>query len=134
MSDDSITTVLVITAGDGTGLNFTRSLRRAGGYRVIGMDTTLDDLIVSEADDRLLVDEESEELFVDTVNRVCVSRGVDLVYAADTNRPLELLSRNRKRISAPTFLPDREDHLLAEDKWATFSGLSTLDFPCQQLC
>ena len=142
-------TVLVVSSGDGTGLNFVRSLRRAGGYRVIGVDTSLDDYVSSEADERCLIDARdlsgggsgtergsgaypdaaAEDRFIDLINKVSARCGADLVYAADTNDLLDVVSRHREALETPTLLPDLEDHLRTEDKWHSYECLAAAGLP-----
>lgn len=124
-SDAAAVTILVLSSGDGTGINFVRCLRRAGGYRTIGVDTFFDDHITSEADERLLVSADGDRL-IEIINEIAHRYGVDLIYAADTNAVLELVSRERDRLAAPTFLPDYDDHVLVEDKWRTYQNLAAL--------
>ncbi|MET7808446.1 hypothetical protein [Micromonospora chersina] len=113
--------MLVISSGDGTGINFVRSLRRAGAYRTIGVDIDFDNHLTSEADVRYFVP--VIEKLIDTVNKVSTTESVELVYAADTDEALDVVSRQRERLSTPTFLPDLNDHLLVEDKWRTHQRL-----------
>lgn len=122
-------TVLVLTSGDGTGVNFTRCLRRAGGYRTVGLDTSLDDHLVSEANERVLLPALGEAELIEAINELSARYGVDLVYAADTNDVLDAVSRNRGRLIAPVFLPDLADHLRAEDKWQTYERLRDAGLP-----
>ncbi|GAA2698237.1 hypothetical protein GCM10010310_63530 [Streptomyces violaceolatus] len=122
-------TVLVVTSGDGTGLNFVRSLKRAGGYRLVGLDTSIEDYVSSEADERFFVAAGPEDQFLDRVNTISARCGADLVYAADTNEWLELLSRRRESVNNPMFLPDHDDHVRAEDKWHTYQCLSDAGLP-----
>lgn len=128
-TSESHCTVLVLTSGDGTGLNFTRSLRRAGGYRIIGLDTSLDDHVASEGDERVLAEEQDHGRLLQIINDVATASEADLIYAADTNDLLWLVSRERDHLAAPVFLPDLDDHMLAEDKWRTYEHLSSAGLP-----
>jgi len=125
-------TVLVLTSGDGTGVSFVRCLRRAGGYRTIGVDTTLDDYLASEADERVLLPSVDDDRLIDAVNHLSAKHDVDLVYAADTNDVLNVISRNREHLIRPSFLPDLADHLRAEDKWQTYVRLRDAGLPVPQ--
>ncbi|MGC0313450.1 hypothetical protein [Kitasatospora acidiphila] len=122
-------TVLVVASGDGTGLNFIRSLALAGGYRVIGLDTSVEDFHASEAERRHFLSWREEGELVERVNSIVAHEGVDLVYAADTGRELLALARARARLAAPTLLPDPGDHLRMEDKWATWQALHDAGLP-----
>lgn len=122
-------TVLVLSSGDGTGVNFVRSLKRAGGYRIVGIDSTFDDYVNSEADDRILVQPATEARLLEIINQTADRYEADLVYAADTDSLLALLSRERGSMRARTFLPDYSDHMRAEDKWLTYQSLASIGLP-----
>jgi glutathione synthase/RimK-type ligase-like ATP-grasp enzyme len=124
-----IVTLLVLTSGDGTGLNFTRSLRRAGGYRIIGVDRSVEDFIVSEADERILVGPAEDKRLIQIIAEIASRYEADLLYAADTDSLLMLVSRRRAELGVPTMLPDYDDHLRAEDKWSTYVRLAQGGFP-----
>lgn len=129
MSQASNITVLVLTSGDGTGLNFTRSLRRAGGYRIVGIDTSFEDYVVSEADERILVSPADEDRLVKIISDTASAHRADLLYAADTDSLLMLVSRRRAEFDVPTLLPDYDDHLRAENKWHTYLRLARVGLP-----
>ena len=117
-------TVLVVNSGDGTGLNFTRCLAEAGGWRTVGVDPTLDDYHGSKADERHLVRWTDASELIDAINRICVREEVDLVYGADTSAELLVISKYRDQIAAVTMLPALDDHLRMEDKWLTWEALT----------
>ena len=116
-------TILVLNPGDGTGLNFTRSLACAGRWKTVGLSSTEDDFHGSETDVRIFTPWNRPDELLATVNEVVADHRVDLVYAADTGPELLTLSDLRQRVSAPMFLPDVEDHQRMEDKWATLLSL-----------
>jgi carbamoyl-phosphate synthase large subunit len=122
-------TILILNSGDGTGLNFTRSLHDAGGWRTIGIDSTLDDLHCSETQTRHLVQWDQPQELIEIVNRICVEESVDLVYAADTGPELLAISAHRDQLTARTLLPPLADHLRMEDKWATWEALDAASCP-----
>ncbi|MER5319538.1 hypothetical protein [Streptosporangium roseum] len=129
MSRSSEKTILVINSGDGTGLNFTRSLELAGGYRTVGIDTTVEDFHTSEAHSKhFLVWEDPAEL-VEAVNTIADKEGADLIYAADTSPQLMAICERREDLIRPTLLPDKSDHWLMEDKWATWVALEGAGLP-----
>jgi len=117
-------TVLIVNSGDGTGLNFTRCLKDAGGWRTIGVDPTLEDYHGSEADVRHLVPWTDSGDLIEAINRICAEQTVDLVYGADTSAELLVISEHRDQLEAVTLLPRLDDHLRMEDKWLTWRALS----------
>jgi hypothetical protein len=118
-----VTTVVVVSSGDGAGISFVRSLRQAGGYRVIGVDTNLEDHLTSEADVRALIAPPLAGGFAQRVNEIAVAHSADLVYAADTGPELDAIFHGREHIGAATFLPDPAA-ADCEDKWATYEKLN----------
>lgn len=122
-------TVLILNPGDGTGLNFARCLRDAGGWRTVGLHTNPREIHAGETDVRLLSEWRSPAGLLDAVNAACRANHVDLVYAADTGRELDAISALRNRLTVPTLLPDAEDHLRMEDKWATWEALDAEGCP-----
>lgn len=122
-------TVLVVCSGDGTGLNFTRSLALTGGYRTVGVDTAVHDHHCSEADVRYLVRWSSDAELVERVNKIAKDEHAELVHAADTSPELLALARHRDGLAVPTLLPDPDDHQRMEDKWETWRALHAAGIP-----
>ncbi|MGH8261618.1 MAG: hypothetical protein ACREUG_18220 [Steroidobacteraceae bacterium] len=115
--------ILLLNPGDGTGLNFTRSLAETGSWRTVGLSSDADDYHGAETDIRHLVTWDSPDELIDIVNGLIAEHRIDLVYAADTGPELLALSMARDRVSAPMLLPDLADHLRMEDKWSTLVAL-----------
>jgi len=122
-------TIVIINAGDSPGLNFIRSLKRAGGWRVVGIDIDLQEYHGSEADVRYLFDWSDEDRLVEYVNEIIERHAAEFLYVADTDRELPVVSRRRDEFRAPLFLPDHTDHMLMEDKWRTWGALDAADLP-----
>jgi hypothetical protein len=122
-------TIVVLTSGDGAGLNFTRSLRHAGGYKIVGIDVSFDDYIASEADERILLGASDEQRVLEIISDSAAEHAADLVYAADTDNLLMLISRKRQELGVPMLLPDYDDHMRAEDKWQTYLRLAAAGLP-----
>ncbi|MGW4420934.1 hypothetical protein [Streptosporangium sp. NPDC004631] len=129
MSRSSEKSILVINSGDGTGLNFTRSLESAGGYRVVGLDTSVEDFHTSEASRKHLISWQDPSGLVDTINEIAEAEDVDLIYAADTGPQLLAISESREDLVRPTLLPDKPDHRRMEDKWETWLALKGAGVP-----
>lgn len=122
-------TILILNSGDGTGLNFTRCLRKVGGWTVIGMDSTLADYHGSEADIRLLFDWQEETDLIEHLQQLLQQHRPDLLYVADTGRELLAVSAHRDKLPVPMYLPAVEDHLRMEDKWLTWLALRDAGLP-----
>ncbi|WP_349367917.1 hypothetical protein [Salinarimonas sp.] len=110
--------VLVLSAGDPAGINFCKSLRlEPDAFRILGADTDPYRLHLAVADERHLLPSAAEPGYLDALVRLVRRLAPDLVYAADTNRELEIVSEHRDALDAPVFLPRVEAVRVYEDKW-----------------
>lgn len=122
--------VLVLSATDGTGgIDFCKSLRLCGEkYHIIASDTNHIRLhhALPYADEHFLlpdIESEGEEKYWADLLKLVDEVKPDFVYAADTNKELEIFSARRKEINVPYFLPPKEAVEIYEDKWRTWQYL-----------
>lgn len=122
--------ILVLSAGDCTGINFTKSLSLLGNkYYIIATDTNVYRLQHVYGDEKYLlpenVSEESE--YVEALVKIIKRSKPDFIYAADTNFELYMLSKYRGVISeyCKFFLPSPESSNIYENKWLTYQCLKT---------
>lgn len=116
-------TLLMLNSGDGTGLNFTRCLSLAGGWRVVGVDSTLAEYHGSEADARHLIEWEDPNVLIESLRDLIDNLKPDLLYCADTSRELLVVSERRAELDVRMLLPSFKDHMRMEDKWTTWMAL-----------
>ncbi|MNB74453.1 carbamoyl phosphate synthase-like protein [compost metagenome] len=122
-------TVLVVNAGDVTGINFCRSLQETKDFHIIGVESGREDYFMIAADQKYLVPAWDDPSYISVLNRIIERHDVDLLYAADTGNELLTIAKNRHRIKCRTFLPAQEDIEVTEDKWATYNRLKASGVP-----
>ncbi len=115
--------VLVLSAGDGTGINFCRSLKlMEDDYHLIASDTSIYRLLHVSADERhLLPSLEDADAYWSALTRLVQLTSPDFVHAADTNGELSLLSERRDELAVPHFLPPQTAINDYEDKWRCYN-------------
>lgn len=113
--------VLVLSAGDGAGINFCNSLKLEGDrYHVIGTDTNMFRLEYATADERYLLPDPESDTYWESLTRLVQKTSPDFIYAADTNKELELLSARRAQLPGTIFLPPKAAVEVYENKWDTY--------------
>lgn len=116
--------IAVIDSGDNTGVNFCRSLRLSElDLHLIGIEPDRHSAVLSEADEARVLAQSAGSGFVEELASLDTKYNFDLIYAADTGPRLDALSEARDQFPNRVFLPDFEDHLVAEDKWETYLRL-----------
>ena len=113
--------ILVLSAGDGAGINFCNSLKLCEGkYHIIGSDTNIYRLHYATADEKFLLPSVDKGEYWSTLILLIDKTKPDFIYAADTNKELELLSERREEIFVPFFLPPKEAVNIYENKWQSY--------------
>lgn len=128
------TRVLILSATDGTaGVDFCKSLRLCGKkYHIVASDTNSIRLhhALPYADEHFLlpdINEKGDAEYWSVLLKLIKHTKPDFIYAADTNKELELFSARRDEIDVPYFLPPREAVEIYEDKWLTWQFLQQAD-------
>lgn len=109
--------ILVLGAGGPAGVNFIRSLREAGGYRIHAWDSNPYHLGWPDADVRYLCPSDPDELLV-RLRGYCDVHAIDLVHA-QPDALVALLGANRRGVAAKTFLPEQAAIEICQDKLAS---------------
>ncbi len=114
--------ILVLSAGDSSGVNFCRSVGQSKkGYFVVGCDSSAYRLQFPDVDKRVQSpDPKQEDEYLRFVGDLVEREKIALIYAADTNQELHLLSEHRGRFDGKVFLPAVEAVRFYEDKWRTY--------------
>lgn len=121
MKYDTSWKILVLSAGDNTGINYCRSLRLAGGkYSIIATDTSIYRLHHASGDLRYLLPPADDPDYFAALRRIIDKEQPDLLYASDTNAELELVTRRRDDLGCRTFWPPQSAMEVYEDKWRTY--------------
>jgi hypothetical protein len=121
--------VLVLSAGDNTGVNFCRALALLPErYYVIATDTNLYRLHNATGNTRYLLPPPSPD-YMGALQRLIDRERPDLLYASDTNPELEIVTSGRDYLGCRTFWPSQEALNIYEDKWATYEKCRDAGLP-----
>jgi carbamoyl-phosphate synthase large subunit len=108
--------VLVTGAGGPAGVNFVRSLREAETpYYIVGTDIDRYHLEWPEVDAAYEAPRSSDPGYVDFLNGVIEREQVELVHPQPDGE-VRVISENRDRLTARTFLPAKESIRVCQDK------------------
>ncbi len=110
--------VLVTGAGGPAAHNFIQSLRLSGEkYYIVGTDINKYHIELSPCDKRYLVPRCDAPSYIDVLNRIIETEKIDLVHP-QPDVEVAVISENREKLSAKTFLPKKETVRLCQDKMA----------------
>lgn len=113
--------VLVLSAGDNTGIGYCRSLKLAGDkYQIVATDTNPYRLHHSVGDVRYLLPEAASHDYFPSLLRLVQAERPDFLYASDTNPELEIVTSRRTELGCTTFWPPQDAMAIYEDKWLTY--------------
>ena len=113
--------ILVLSSGDGTGINFCNSLKLIDKkYYIIGTDTNIYRIHYATADEYYLLPDPNSNEYWPTLLKLIRKTKPDFIYASDTNKELMLLSNRREEISTSLFLPTKSAVSIYEDKWQSY--------------
>jgi hypothetical protein len=113
--------ILVLSAGDNTGIGFCRSLKMVQGkYEIVSTDTNPYRLHWSIGDKRYLLPDPQGDDYLETLHRVLKKEQPDLLYASDTNIELNVVMSRRNELDCRTFWPPSEAIEIYENKWLTY--------------
>ena len=120
--------VIVTSAGGAPGLNFTRSLRKAGGYHLIGVDANKYSLCRAEVDEKHLVPLASEESYIPILQQIITETKPDFLHVQHSLE-VPVISKHRHELDVKTLLPRHTSVMVCDDKWESYehwsvSGLS----------
>jgi carbamoyl-phosphate synthase large subunit len=106
-------------AGGAAANGFSRCLRKAGGYYLVGTNSNPHDIELAETDETHLVPHSSEDGYRPEILRLVDELDIDLVHAQPDPEVYEL-SCMRDRV--PVFLPDHLVVRRCQDKWLTYAA------------
>lgn len=115
--------VLILGAGGAASNGFARALRLAGGYHLIGTNSSETDLLLSECDDNHLIAPVSDyDDWRKSLYKVVQQTQPDFVHAQNDGE-VEALGRFRTTmhmLGAKTYLPSQAVIELCRDKWVSY--------------
>jgi hypothetical protein len=107
---------MVLGAGGAAANGFCRSLRAAGGYHLIGLNTNPDDLHLAEVDEAVAVGTSDREL-----SEAIFQHAPDFVHAQPDEEVIRL-SRNRVIARNKSFLPYHSTLRICQNKWRSYEA------------
>jgi len=114
--------ILVTGAGGAPALNFIKSLRMAPEpFHLIGVDCDVYTLARAQTDERHLGLRASEEEYIPVLNDIIAASGAELLFA-QPDPEISVISENRHRINAATYLPAKETVAMCQDKYRTYEA------------
>lgn len=114
-----MTRVIVTSAGGAPGLNFTRSLRKARGYHLIGLDANKYSLCRAEVDERYLVPLAREESYIPVLQQIIAETKPNFLHVQHSQE-VPAISRHRWSLDVRTLLPRHRSVMVCDDKWASY--------------
>jgi len=116
--------ILVTGAGGAPALNFIKSLRLADEpFYFIGVDCNEHSLARAQTEERHLVPRASEDDYIPILNEVIRASAAELIFA-QPDPEIAVISDNRHRLAAPTYLPSPETVRRCQNKYETYQAWS----------
>ena len=98
-------------------MNFIRSLRSSPEkFFICGSDSDKYYLHLPSVDERFLVPKSSNESYIDVLNQIVAERKIEFLHP-QPDVEVKVISDNRERINAATFLPDKRTIDVCQDKF-----------------
>lgn len=119
--------VLVLGCAGSAGLNFVKAVQHAGDdIRIVGVELNEYFVELSTADRKYLLEREQTPEgvrgYIEDINRIIEREDIDFVHA-QPDPEVAILSTNRDRVNAATFLPSRDAIVTSHDKWLTYEAM-----------
>ena len=112
--------VLITGAGGAGSTNFVRSLREAAEpFHLIGVDANKYNLCKAETDEKFLVPYADDSRYLDVLIGIIKETKVEFIYAHSDNERF-VISENRKKLGALTFLPDHKTVEICQNKYKLY--------------
>lgn len=113
--------LLITGAGGAPATNFVRSLKVAPEqFHLVGTDSNEFYLQRAETDVRLLVPSANEPAYIDVLNQVIDEHGCEFIHVQN-DAEMQVVSKNRARLKAATFLPAAATVETCLNKYETYS-------------
>jgi carbamoyl-phosphate synthase large subunit len=127
--------VLLIGAGGPAANSFARSLRLAGGYHIIGANSSADDLLMAEADEFHILPRTGDNIVDDaTLLALAQDTKPDFAHSQPDEgvAALSRIRRNLRAIGCRTFLPPADHIRVCQDKWLSYLAWQNAGLPVPQ--
>lgn len=107
--------ILVMSAGGTPSINYIRSLKEAGGYKIIGADCEKYYLARMEADKKYLVPRATDKKYISYLKKIIEIEKPDFLHAQN-DLEVEKISKYRDDLNVKIFYPDSETVEICQDK------------------
>ncbi len=125
--------MLITGVGGPAGINFIECLRMAPEKMyIVGTDVNKWHLELPEVDRRYLVPRCTEKNYMNKLNELVKKEKIEFVHP-QPDIEVKVLSENREKIAAKTFLPDRKTIDLCQDKIKTNEVLRSAGVPVPKM-
>ncbi len=121
--------ILVTGAGGPAGINFIKALRLAPErIHIVGSDVNRWHLELPPIDKAYLLPPASSPGYVKKLNELIRIEKIEFVHC-QPDAEVEVVSENREKVKAPTFLPSKKAIKICHDKFKTYEILRENDVP-----
>jgi carbamoyl-phosphate synthase large subunit len=107
--------ILCTGAGGPAGINFTMSLRAAETLTLVGTDSNEYFLNLAITDKRYQVPRAKDPAYIDALNEIIHKEQIEFLHA-QPDIEVEVVSENREKLDAPTYLPSKAAVKACQDK------------------
>lgn len=118
--------VLVLGAGGAAANGFSRALRLADNYQLVGANCDRDGLALAEVDEKHFLPHSSEPAYASGLLRLVERTRPDLVHAQN-DEELAVVARLRDQL--PVFLPSDDAIHRCQNKWLSYVAWRTAGIP-----
>ncbi|MGB9728296.1 MAG: ATP-grasp domain-containing protein [Thermoprotei archaeon] len=121
--------ILVLGAGGSAGINFIKSLRMATEkFYIVATDINKYHLELVDADKSYIIPKATDSRYLDVVNKLIHMEKIEFVHA-QPDIEVFMISKNREKIDAKTFLPKHETIETTQNKIKTNQILKNKNVP-----
>jgi len=111
--------ILITGCGGPAGVNFVKSIRIAPEkFFVVGTDVNKYYLQLPDVDERLLVSRNNDPHYIDSLNEIIAKNNCEFLHP-QPDTEVKVISENRDRLDAQTFLPSRNTIRICQNKFET---------------
>jgi len=108
--------ILTTASGGPAGINFVKSLRLAPEKMfIVGTEANEFYLYTAITDEKYLIPRANEPAYIDKINEIICKEKIDFLHA-QPDAEVEVISENREKIEAETFLPSKKAVKACQDK------------------
>lgn len=111
--------VLITGCGGPAAIGFTKSLQKTNAYTFVGTDSNINSMPFSPIHEKYLVPKATDPSYIENINNIVSDEKVNFLHAQPDPEVL-VISKERKRLCVPTFLPSHKTVEICQDKYKSF--------------